>query len=198
MLDETQFLNEIRNRDPHLAKLLESLIDGVNGVSNHLGVDPTGKVAPPNPHQALNVAAGTDHVDLAITDNSQVKKNIRNFVEWSVNDPAFSNPKVEDLGSSRGRTLALPAKDGNGVQIQYYFKSYSQYMGSDAQSKHTYFGTKFAPTPVTLSGNSQLTLLPSTGSGTGRPDGSQSGAGLGTVLQRPPVGPKRSPAPSLP
>lgn len=192
---DVQFLNEIRNRDPHLGKLLEQVIDGMTGISNHLGVDPKGKVQPPDPHQALNVSAGSDHVHVTITDNSQVKKNIQNFVEWSANDPTFANPHVEDLGASRGRVLGLPAKDGTGTVISYYFKSYGQYLGSDAQSKHTFFGTRFAPTAVTLTGASQLTLLPSAGSGTGKSDGSQSGSGLGTVLERPALGPKRSPAP---
>jgi hypothetical protein len=107
-----------------------------------------------------------------------------------VNDPSFARPHVEVLGASRGRVLALPAKDANGVQIKYFFKSYGQALGSDAQSKHTYFGSQATPTAVTLTGGSQLTLLPSTGSGTGLPDGSQSGAGLGKDLQRLPVGPK--------
>jgi hypothetical protein len=195
VLDRNQFLSEIRNRDPHLGLLLEQLFDGIDGISNHLGVNPTGKVEAPNAHQALNISAGSDHVHATITDNSKVKKNVQYFVEWSANDPAFANPHTEHLGASRERVLALPAKDGNGVQIQYYFKSYGQYLGSDAQSKHTFFGTRFAPTPVTLSGASQLTLLPAVGSGTGRSDGSQSGQGLGTVLERPPIGPKRTPAP---
>src|SRR6266849_10820180 len=130
MLDFSQFLTEIRSRDPHLGLLLQGVIDGLNGVSNHLGVDPTGKVQPPDAHQALNIAAGTDHVHVTITDNSKVKKNVQNFVEYSVNDPAFANPHVEDLGASRGRVLALPAKDGGGVPISYYFKSYGQYFGS--------------------------------------------------------------------
>jgi hypothetical protein len=197
MLDASQFLNEIRNKDAHLGKLLEQLIDGLNGVANHVGVDPTGKVKPPDPHQALNIAAGSDHVHVTITDNSKVKKNVNYFVEWSANDPAFANPHVEALGPSRGKVLPLPAKDGGGVPIQYYFKSYSQYPGSDPQSRHTFFGPKFAPTPVTLTGASTLALLPSAGSGTGKPDGSQSGSGLGRVLERPPGGPKRAPAPRL-
>ena len=196
MLDASQFLNEIRNKDPHLGKLLEQLIEGLNGISNHVGVDPTGKVAPPDPHQALNVVAGTDHVHVTITDNSQVKKNVQHFVEWST-DPAFGpgNAHVEHLGSSREKVLALPAKDGTGAVIQYYFKSYGQYLGSDPQSEHKFFGTPLAPTPVTLTGASQLTLLPAVGSGTGRPDGSESGSGLGIVLERPPQGPKRPAAP---
>lgn len=197
MLDATQFLNEIRNRDPHLGKLLEQVIDGLNSVSDHIGVDPKGKPQPPDAHQALNISAGTDHVHVTITDNSQLKKNAQNFVVWSANDPAFGpgNAHVEHLGASRGKVLPLPAKDQNGVVIQYYFKSYGQFFGSDPQSKHTYFGSQFAPTPVSLTGNSQLALLPAVGSGTGQPDGSQPGAGLGIDLQRPPQGPKRSPAP---
>lgn len=197
MLDASQFLNEIRNKDPHLGKLLEQLIDGLNGVANHVGVDPTGKLEAPDPHQALNVSAGSDQVHVTITDNSEVRKNVNYFVEWSANDPAFANPHVEPLGATRGKILPLPAKDGSGVPIQYYFKSYGQYTGSDPQSEHTFFGPKFAPTPVTLTGASTLALLPSTGSGTGKPDGSQSGSGLGHVLERPPVGPKRTPAPKV-
>jgi hypothetical protein len=190
-----QFLKEIKNRDPHLGMLIENVLDSVNGLSMHLGVVPFARNEPPDAHQALNVVAGSDHVHVTITDNSQVRKNVQNFVEYSVNDPTFASPHVEHLGASRGRVLALPAKDGLGAPITYYFKSYGQYLGSDAQAKHTYFGTQLTPTPVTLTGASQLTLSPSTGSGTGRPDGSQSGAGLGPVLQRPPVGPKRMPAP---
>ncbi len=197
MLDASQFITEIKNRDPHLGLLLEQLFEGVNSISDHIGVDPKGKVRPPDPHQALNVSAGSDQVHVTITDNSKVRKNVQHFVVWSANDPAFGpgNAHVEDLGAQRGRVLALPAKDQNGAVISYYFKSYGQYIGSDPQSKHTYFGTKFAPTAVTLTGNSQLALLPSVGSGTGRPDGSQPGAGLGIDLERPPQGPKRPPAP---
>jgi hypothetical protein len=195
IIDVSEFLKEIKNRDPHLGILLESVVDGLKGISMHAGINPRGKVEPPAPHQALNIAAGTDHVHVTITDNSPVKKNVEHFIEYSVNDPSFANAHVEHLGASRGRVLALPAKDGAGAPLSYYFKSYGQYSGSDAQSKHTFFGSKFAPTAVTLTGSSKLTLLPSTGSGTGKSDGSQSGSGLGTVLERPPVGPKRSPAP---
>lgn len=191
MADVTQFLTDVRNAWPRLGLLLGTLLDNINGIAMHIGIDPRGKLQPPDPHQALNVAAGTDHVHVTITDNSQVKKNVQNFVEWSVNDPSFQFPHVEHLGASRGRVLGLPAKDGGGAPISYYFKSYGQYFGSDAQSKHTYFGSKLAPTAVTLTGSSQLTLLSSPGSGTGLPDGSQSGSGLGKVLQRPPQGPKR-------
>jgi hypothetical protein len=114
-----------------------------------------------------------------------------------VNDPSFAQPHQEHLGASRGRVLALPAKDGNGAVVNYYFRAYSQYLGSDPQTKHIYYGARFAPTAVTLTGSSQLTLLQSQGSGTGRADGTQGGAGLGFVLYRPAVTAKRAPAPKV-
>jgi hypothetical protein len=190
VIDRSGFLREITSRDPHLGMLLEDLFNGVDGVSNQLGVSPTHKVQPPDPIKAINVKAGTDHVHVTLTDTSQVKKGINYFVEWSVNDPSFANPHPEHLVAGRGRMLALPAKDDSGVRINYYFKGYSQYAGSDAQSKHAIFGGQYTPTPVQLTGNSQMTPLASKGSGTAAPDGSQGGKGLGTDLQRLPQGPK--------
>lgn len=190
MIDVGQFLNELRAKDPHLALLLEKVVDGVNGVSNHLGVDPTGKVQPPDPIQAINVKAGDNHVHVTLTDPSTVRKGIQYFVEWA-NDPSFANPHVEHLGAARGKMLALPALKDDGVTPnQYYFRSYSQYHGSDAQSKKAVLGGQYTAAPVTLTGASKMTPLVSQGSGTAAPDGSQGGQGLGTNLQRLPQGPK--------
>jgi hypothetical protein len=195
MIDSTQFLKQIKNRDPHLGLLLEQVFDQLDTSLGHLGVSTRGKVAPPTPLAGINVAAGTDHVHVTLTDSSQVNKNVQYFVEYSVNDPSFAQPHVEHLGASRGRPLSLPAKDNSGTPVNYYFRAYSQMFGSDAQSEKAYFGSAGAPTAVTLSGSSKLTLLPSTGSGTGRADGTQGGVGLGTVLERPAPGPKRAAMP---
>lgn len=197
MFDRSQFLKQIRNTWPHLGILLETMFDNVDVMANHLGMDMKGRVAVPPALAGLNVAAGSDHVHVTINDQSQVKKNIQYFVEWAVNDPNFSNPHVEHLGASRGRMLALPAKNGSGVTNQYYFRAYSQYLGSDPQTKQAYYGSVGAPTAVTLSGSSQLTPLASTGSGTASPDGSQGGYGLGVPLQRPAPGPKRPAQPKI-
>src|SRR6516225_12210829 len=161
------------------------MFDSVNVALNHAGIDIKGRVQPPAQIAGLNVAAGSDHVHVTINDPAQINKNVQYFVEYSVNDPTFSQPHVEHLGASRGRVIALPAKDGLGAVQNYYFRAYSQYMGSDPQSKHAYWGSIGAPTAVTLTGSSQLTLLPSMGSGTGRADGTQGGSGIGAVLTRP-------------
>jgi len=197
MIDSAQYIKQIKNRDPHLGLFLESLYDSINVSLNHLGMSATGLHQPPHPISGVNVAAGSDHVHVTLTDASAVKKNIQYFVEYSVNDPTFAQPHVQDLGASRGHVFPLPAKDGLGAPINYYFRAYSQYAGSDPQSKHAYWGTLGAPTAVTLTGSSQLTLLPSTGSGTGRSDGTQGGSGIGSVLTRPPVQPKQWPLPKV-
>lgn len=197
MIDSNQFLKKIKNRDPHLGTLLENWFDAVNVALHHVGIDMKGKLQPPPPIASLNVAAGSDHVHVTINDPSVINKNVQYMIEYSVGDPSFATPHVEDLGASRGRIIALPAKTGAGATQTYYFRAYSQYAGSDPQTKKAYFGSAGAPTAVTLTGTSTLNLLPSQGSGTGRADGSQGGAGIGFVLQRPAVGPKRSPAPRV-
>jgi hypothetical protein len=196
MIDSVQYLKQIKNENPKLGLFLESFFDSVNVSLNHLGMSAEGLHQAPAPIAGLNVAAGSDHVHVTITDASQVKKNISYFLEVAT-EPTFAQPHVEHLGASRGRILALPAKDGLGATQNYYFRAYSQYPGSDPQSKHAYWGTLGAPTAVTLTGSSQLTLLPSTGSGTGRSDGTQGGSGIGSVLTRPPVQPKQWPPPKV-
>lgn len=195
MIDSSQFLKQIKNRDPHLGLLLEGWFDQLNTTLGHLGMDTKGKNNPPPPIAGLNVAAGSDHVHVTINDSAPINKNIQYFVEWSANDASFAQPHVEHLGASRGRVLALPAKSGSGVLQNYYFRAYSQYLGSDPQPRQTYFGSRIAPTVVNLTGASTLNLLPSQGSGTGRQDGTQGGSGLGAVLNRPQATVKRPPAP---
>lgn len=191
MIDGSQFLKEIRSKDPHLGLLLEQIIDGVNGTANHIGVNPNGQVAPPPPLEALEVKANNGDVHVSLTHNSPIGKNIRYFVEASV-DPTFQNvdpAHVFDLGTSRGLFTRLPAMDDDGNPQNWHFRAYPQYQGSEAGEK-TYFGTMVNPTPVATGGTTQLTPLKSKGSGTAAPDGSQGGQGLGTDLRRLPLGPK--------
>lgn len=198
-LDSSQFLKKIKNKDPHLGMFLETWFDQVNNALQQAGISIKGTQLPPPPIAGLNVAAGTDQVHVTINDPSQLGKGVNYFVEYSVNDPSFAQPHVEHLGATRGKVLALPAKNGSGALQTYYFRAYSQYQGSNPPpaKAHQYFGQRGNPTGVTLTGSSQLTLLPSPGSGTGRADGTQGGSGLGPVLTRPVVTAKRAPQPQL-
>lgn len=200
MLNASRFLSEIRGatsweqarRGLHL--LLTNLTDQISTGFSQIGVQTAGKIQPPAPLENLNVVANNGTVHAVLTHNAPIQKNIRYFVEASANDPSFGQPgatHVFDLGTSRTLFAPLPGKDTSGAAINWFFRAYPQYHGSDP-AEHTNFGGKFTPTPVNVGGTAQFTPLASTGSGTAAPNGSQAGQGLGIVLNRAPLGPKRS------
>jgi hypothetical protein len=189
MLAGAEFLQQLRLNSPKTGVLIDSIIDGINNMAAHLGVDPTGKVDPPDPISSIQVQPGPDMAHVTLTDNSQVKKNVQYFVEHSVDGGATWH--VTHLNASRGVVLSLPTKNAAGTTYNYQFRGYSQLLGSDAQpSKITHGGT-YTPTNVQLTGTAAMDLLPSTGSGTASVNGQQGGQGLGTDLTRPAIGPKR-------
>jgi len=196
MMDTSRFLNELGSattwaqarRGLHL--LLTNLSDQISNGFQQIGVQTTGKVQPPDPIENLNVVANNGTVHAVLTHNAQVNKQVSYFVEADT-DPSFSQPHVFHLNASRTLFAPLPNKDGNGNVLPWHFRAYSQYPGSDPSS-HTYFGSQFTPTVVTVGGGAQFTPLPSTGSGTAAANGTQGGLGLGNVLTRLPVGPKRT------
>lgn len=204
MIDTVRFLNELRQatswdsarRGLHL--LLTNLSDQISNGFGQLNVQTSGKVQPPDPIEKLSVVASNGTVHAVLTHNAPVHKNVKYFVEASANDPSFGKPgatHVFDLGASRTLFAPLPSKDNSGANINWYFRAYPQYHGSDP-APHTTFGGKFTPTPIVVGGTSQFTPLASTGSGTAAPNGSQAGQGLGIDLNRAALGPKRSVAPS--
>lgn len=179
-LDLGPYLTEVRVKFPRLGIAIDNIQQSINQLAVLSGADATQHTAPPDPPQAINVAAGTDHVHVTLTDSSRRSRALNYFVEYSVNDPNFNQPHVEHFGTSRGRVLSLPAKNMDGDTLNYYFRGYSGYLGSKTASPKIYHGTNLVPTPVTLTGASQLNLLNSTGSGTNSTTGQVSGTGYGT------------------
>lgn len=186
MIDLGQYITEMRARakdDPLFARValaVQSLQDGLNQVGSATGTSPNDHIGQSDPPSSINVAAGSDHVHVTLNDTQQRTRALNYFVEWSKNDPSFTAPHVEQLGASRGRVLALPAKDGSNNTINYYFRGYSHYLGAEKASNHIVYGGKYTPTPVTLSGSSKLDLLDSTGAGTAPTNGQKQGQGFGT------------------
>jgi hypothetical protein len=180
---ELNYFRSLPGFGSYLAAALSRLQDGVNGLGNHLAADPTGiKDAPPT-IQALTVKAnGTGLVHAVITDNNPIQKGAHYFVEYA-NEPNFLQPHVVHLGVSRSMNpVTLPAQDDNGNAQSFYFRAYSQYPGGHP-GKAIFFGGSVA-TKVNPGGTNKLTLLPSTGSGTGAPSGQEGGSGFGKVLYR--------------
>jgi hypothetical protein len=179
---EINFLRPIPKIGAYLVRALTRLEETVNQIGENTNSDPTGTLPPPPPLAGVNVAnAGDNLVHVTLTDNNTLKKNTRYWVEVGT-DPSFANAYPEDLGASRHRILSLP-------QGTYYVRAFHQYPGGTPSTPVIYGG--MTPTAVTISTGSALTLLPSTGSGTAAPDGSQPGQGLGVFLSRPAPGPKR-------
>ncbi len=164
-------LAQIKSDSPYVYEALTQIVNAVNSVGRATGVDPSGTIAPPAPIGSVSVTAADGIFDLAITDNSSVHRGVFYFAE-SDTTPAFAQPYVHFLGSSRNLRIAL----GNQT---LYWRAYSQYLGSDPSEPVT-FGTP--ATAITGGGTATgPALQASTGSGTA--SGSEGGSGFGQVAE---------------
>lgn len=186
---ELSAIRQIPGHGNDLAVILERLVNGINNLGTNIGADPTQTLAAPPPVQKLNVKASGGVVHATIDDANAIKRSLHYFVEYSTS-PTFLQPHVVHLGASRSMPpLNLPALDDDGNPQQFYFRAYSQYPGGDPGVAMHYGGT--TPTAVDPGGTMQLSLLPSTGSGTAQASGQQGGSGFGKVLHRPAPSSKR-------
>lgn len=193
-LDLGQVISSVAMRAKNYPQLLSNALqrieDGVNNLGSQLAADPVGLASPPPPLEAVNVKTSGEQVHVTLTHNVPIAKNVHYFLEYTQNDPDFLAPHVEHFGTSRGRVLNLPTKLDGGSTASYYFRAYPQFPGSKPAYPVNYGG--LAATAVTLSGATQLTLQPSTGSGTAAANGQQGGWGFGKTNTRGPVAPKRA------
>ena len=186
------------------AAALRMIENAVNHLGKNLSAVPLGDTTPPANVQQLQIKASGEMVHAVINDNNPITKHVNYFLEYA-NEPNFLQPHVEHLGASRTRVISLPTNGDSpippvppppgtpptpGTVQQWYFRAYSQYPGSKP-SKYVNFGGHF-PSPVQLTGTTNLTLLPSTGSGTAQNSGQQVCYGFGHFLFRGSPQPKRS------
>jgi hypothetical protein len=193
-LDLSQVVSTVAQRASNwhtvLARALQQIEDGVNNLGQQVAAEPVGFSQPPAPLQSVNVKTAGEMVHVTLTHNVPITKNIHYFVEYDT-DPNFPQPHVIHNGTSR--TIApftLPSKDDGNNPVSYYFRGYPQFPGSHPAAPVNFGGT--SPTAVTLGGTTQMTLLPSTGSGTAAANGQQGGYGFGKTNTRGPIAPKRS------
>jgi hypothetical protein len=161
-------LAQIKGRDTYLYESLTQVVNAVNSLGRATGVDPTGSIAPPVPIGSLNVVAADGIFDLAITDNSPVRKGIFYFAE-SDTTPSFSAPHVYFLGSSRNLRVSL----GNQT---LYWRAYSQYTGSTPSAP-----VNFGSPATAVTGGGAAGPTPQASSGSGTATGQQGGSGFGVT-----------------
>jgi hypothetical protein len=164
-------LAQIKARDPYLYESLKQVVGAVNSIGRATGVDPSGSIAAPAPIGSVSVAAADGIFDIALTDNSPVRRGVFYFLE-SDTEPSFSSPHVYFLGSSRNLRASL----GNQT---LYWRGYSQYIGS-VPSTPVPFGSP--PTAVTGGGSAGPPPQPSSGSGTATAQQGGSGFGVSQTL----------------
>jgi hypothetical protein len=186
-----QLLSEIENVWPKLGVFLrQTVLPGITAVAQNAAVAADGEIAAPGAPASVNVKVSGEIAHVTISDAQPLQRGAQYHVELSANDASFAQPHVEHLGSSRGRFVTLPTNDDAGAPIQWRARAYAQYQGSQPGAA-TYFGGS-APTAFTMAGATNLTPLPSTGSGTASNSGQQGGWGLGKVLFRPAPAAKRA------
>lgn len=185
-------LAEVSKEWPRLGTLLRTRVfTAINAVAKNAGVSATGNAQAPDPPNSINVKTTGEMVHVSIADNNQLQKGVHYFTEADTN-PAFTQPIVIHHGPSRtGAPFTLPTNDDAGAAHNWYVRSYSQYPGSHP-SPPVAFGGNANPTPITLSGATNMTLLPSTGSGTAPGNGQTGGVGFGKVTLRPVPSPRRA------
>jgi hypothetical protein len=179
MLDLGNLLDKVASDHPELAVVIQKIADFTNNLARNSANSGNGNFPTPPNLEGLSVKASGGLVHISITHNAPIQKGITYFTEADTN-PAFPQPHVIDHGSSRSHFVNLPAKNDSGAGQSWYFRSYAQYPGSKATSPINFGGT--TPTAVSVGGNTSLTPLSSTGSGTASANGQQGGQGLGTFL----------------
>jgi hypothetical protein len=190
-LTSNQLLDQIEATWPGLGIYLRNnVLPSINNVAQQAGVSPVGKLAKPDPPQGINIAQAGEFLHVSIVDNNETAKAMRYFVGIDTT-PAFSGQMVHDYGASRTKTPHfLPTNNGSSTKYKYYVQAWRQMPGSDPSDPVVYGGK--VPTAVQMSGSTNLTLLPSTGSGTGSSNGQSGAVGMGKVQIGQPPAPKRA------
>lgn len=174
-------------------------MNAVNKLATNTATSAISELPAPPPVDSISVKGSMNGAGTVLTapgeflhwthvHNSPINRGI-NYITEIDTDPSFPNPHPLDHGASRSGFTTLPTNDDNGTQVGYYLRGIVQYPGS-APSKPTVFGGLQGPTKIIFSGSTNASLLASQSGGTAHPG--QGGQGLGKVLTRTPLGPKRN------
>lgn len=173
-----RYLAELWQRDSVQAAFQQKIIKSINQLAQSLGSNAVGEAAPPDPVQGINVKASGEQLQVTLIHNTPKTRAINYFTEIDT-DPNFPNALVHNSGPSRSPLpFNLPTYDDQGNKVKYYVRAYAQYPNSKPTAR-VVFGGHLNPSYITMGGNTKMTLLGSTGSGTSSNTGQQGGSGFG-------------------
>ena len=168
--------------NPRQGALIQRLITSINTLAENTASSAVGRIEAPPPINALNVKVSGEYAHVTIDHSGEIQQGVHYFVE-AANNENFIGAHPIHFGTSRTRDpLHLPALDDGGSPQNWYLRAYAQYPGSSPSAPVAYGGP--SPTPITTTGTTQLSLLPSTGSGTASNSGQQIGWGFGKIQRR--------------
>lgn len=172
---------EIAANDPRHAQVHQNIIDAINQVAKNAGVSATGDIVAPKAPDSVTVKIAGELAHVSISHSGQIQRGTNYFTEISPNDPAFGQPVVYHHGTSRTPPpFLLPTyPDGGGTKVGYSIRSYAQMPGGPPSSPTIAQGG-----PFEMGGATELTLLPSNGSGTAPNNGQSAGQGFGKNQKR--------------
>lgn len=143
------------------------IVPPLQTVARSAGVNTSKQLEPPPTPDSVNVTTAGELMQVTINHNAPLNsRTARYFTEVSADDPSFmSGPMIHDHGASRAPLpIQLPTKGSAGTTHNYYVASYVQYPGGPP-SKPVYYGGT-SPTPIQMSGTTQMDIQPGKGSGT--------------------------------
>jgi len=171
-------LTEWQQEESAKGNLIGKIIDSVNGLARNVAASAVGRSSAPPPINGINVKTSGEYAHITIDHAGEIQQGCHYFVEVA-NNEGFANAHPIHFGTSRTRDpIFLPAKDDAGNPQKWYVRGYAQYPSSSPSAPVSYHSA------VTTSGTTQLSLLPSTGSGTAKANGSQPGWGFGKIQVR--------------
>lgn len=170
-------LAQIKNENPKLGAYLENyVIPAIQTTASNAAVSPVSKIAAPAPPESVDVTTAGEMMQVRVIHTAPIQKGIK-YITHIATNPQFADSLIYEHGSSRSPVhITLPTKTAAGDTHQFYVATVAQYQGS-APSAPTYHGGS-TPAPITLSGTTQMDILPGTGSGTAE-NGGQVLVGLG-------------------
>src|SRR5271170_3309068 len=152
------------------------VLPAIQTTASNAAVDPTSQLAAPASPESVNVTTAGEMMQVVVNHTAPIQKGAHYIYSVGTN-PQMTNAQIEAKPATRAPLhFTLPTKNAAGDTHNYYVAVQVQYPGSPPSSP-TFFGG-VTPSPITLSGTTQMDIQPGTGSGTAT-NGGQAFTGLG-------------------
>ena len=162
------YIRSLPDFGPKLAEALQGLAVDAGTLEQQVNGNASGEPTPPPAINGISVTGQNGHFNIALTDNNQIYRGIRYYVEHADN-PHFTSSHVVPLHDSRNINLFL----GN---VTRYFRAYSAYPASGPSSPVYHGGAQ----PIAVAGGGSVggpAFTAGQSSGTATPGQAISGPG---------------------